>query len=91
MRDKTRPEAKHAGVRLRSFLLPLLKMYDFNQNRRKSDEISDKERIFPIIFPSQHLNVQKLLGYFYFSKRYPGNYKEKAIFALFSQPARVVL
>ena len=41
-------------------------------------------------FPSQHLNVQKLLGYFYFSKRYPGNYKEKAIFALFSQPARVV-
>ena len=49
------------------------------------------ERIFPIIFPWQHLNVQKLLGYFYFSKRYPGNYKEKAIFALFSQPARVVL
>ena len=42
-------------------------------------------------FPSQLLNVQKLLGYFYFSKRYPENYKEQAIFALFSQPARVVL
>ena len=49
------------------------------------------QTIFPIIFPSQHLNVQKLLGYVYFSKRYPENYKEKAIFAPFSQPARVVL